>query len=483
MRKCPNCGKEIGDNDKFCGWCGKKLPMVLTEEEKRKVEKIKENARKEEKEIKEKEQREKEEKRVNIIRKSAKEEEQEQEKEKSRKEKIIDKLTKTSSEEEERRGRFMEMIGTKKPAPKENLPLEDKEKGKNIVFRPVLQTKPSPFEKIWTRLVLFLLAISLIGAVLIFGFDVLNLRENPEEPATTTEPGEQGETPSEEQPGEISIPESFLSTESRYTKEISSLEELPSTFSAILRSGLAEKRFTRIIIKDTEKQRVITLEDFFSNIDIEIPEWLYEQFQENFTLLSYAPQNNQIALIARFKDASSLSEDKKEDKREEVEELMQEWEKTMVRDFDPLFAIMGKEKLMTAHPFEKVIRSGKTYHYTTFVDENFGLAYSAIEDYLIISTSQKSIIELVDHKCEITKKLQKGSKGVEVEILQNWLAKDTKLYPDGLVTGYYGSLSEEAVKRFQQKFSDELLKPWGRVEGTGIVDEATREKLNEVYSK
>jgi len=144
---------------------------------------------------------------------------------------------------------------------------------------------------------------------------------------------------------------------------------------------------------------------------------------------------------------------------------------------------MGKEKLMASHSFKEVTRSEETYRYTTFVGENFGLAYSVTKDYLIISTSEKSIIELVDHKCKITQKLQLGSEGVEVEILQNWLAKDTKLYPEGIVTGYFGSLSIEAVKRFQQKFSDEILKPWGKVEGTGIVDEVTRNKMNEVYGK
>jgi hypothetical protein len=497
MRKCPNCGKEVKENDKFCGWCGKKLPLVLTEEEKKQVQEIKERAKKEDEKIKKEKEGEKEDQKVNIIRERAKEKEQEQEKQKTRKEKITEKLTEMSPEEEERRNRFMEMLGTKKTESKEKTPPPIKAKDEKVIFRPVLQTKPSPFEKIWTRLVLFIFLISITGAVVIFGFDVLGLRGDNEEPATTTQPTENGEPPVEE-PGEISIPESFLSTEFSYEKEISSLEDLPGTFSAILRSGLKEQEFTRIIIKDLEKERVITLGDFFSGINIETPEWLYEKLKENFTLLTYAPQNNQIALIMKIPEISSLLKQKEEEdnirKRlkieEEIEEerakivsLMNEWKKTIVRDFDPLFSVMGKESLYTAHVFIEVTRSGKKYHYTTFAYENFGLAYSAMEDYLMISTSERSIIELVDHKCEITQQLQLGDRGVEVEILQNWLAKDTKLYPDGLITGYYGYLTMEAVKRFQQKFSEEILKPWGRVEGTGRVDEVTREKLNEVYSK
>jgi len=144
---------------------------------------------------------------------------------------------------------------------------------------------------------------------------------------------------------------------------------------------------------------------------------------------------------------------------------------------------MGKEKLMAEHSFQSVTRSGQNYRYLTFFQESFGISYGLIKDYFIFTTSQKSMIELIDHKVEITEELKKGDRGTEVEILQNWLAKDIKIYPEGIVTGYYGSLSQIAVKRFQQKYSEEILKPWGYVEGTGMVDEATKKKLNEVYKR
>ena len=71
-----------------------------------------------------------------------------------------------------------------------------------------------------------------------------------------------------------------------------------------------------------------------------------------------------------------------------------------------------------------------------------------------------------------------GSKSSDVYRLQQLLASDSSLYPEGLVTGYYGSLIQTAVGRFQLKYgvvssSDSL--------GYGIAGPKTREKLREVF--
>jgi len=48
--------------------------------------------------------------------------------------------------------------------------------------------------------------------------------------------------------------------------------------------------------------------------------------------------------------------------------------------------------------------------------------------------------------------LQQGSSGVQVSELQKILAEDREVYPEGLVSGYYGALTTKAVKRFQAKY-------------------------------
>ncbi len=59
----------------------------------------------------------------------------------------------------------------------------------------------------------------------------------------------------------------------------------------------------------------------------------------------------------------------------------------------------------------------------------------------------------------------RGMSGQDVIQLQTMLALDPSIYPQGSVTGYYGTLTEQAVKRLQKKFGIDQL---------GIVGPKTR---------
>ncbi len=52
----------------------------------------------------------------------------------------------------------------------------------------------------------------------------------------------------------------------------------------------------------------------------------------------------------------------------------------------------------------------------------------------------------------VSRTIQLGDSGDDVSRLQRYLALDKAIYPEGLVTGYYGALTEAAVKRWQAKF-------------------------------
>ncbi|MBI3627191.1 MAG: peptidoglycan-binding protein [Candidatus Sungbacteria bacterium] len=74
----------------------------------------------------------------------------------------------------------------------------------------------------------------------------------------------------------------------------------------------------------------------------------------------------------------------------------------------------------------------------------------------------------------VTKDLRLGSKGAEVTILQTFLAEDATLYPEAIVTGYFGLKTQAAVKRFQKR---ESITP-----ASGIVGPKTRARLNQLIS-
>jgi ABC-type transport system substrate-binding protein len=79
--------------------------------------------------------------------------------------------------------------------------------------------------------------------------------------------------------------------------------------------------------------------------------------------------------------------------------------------------------------------------------------------------------------------LQTGSSGTEVEELQKCLAKFPDIYPSGEISGYFGPKTKEAVIKFQEKYSEDILKPSGLTAGNGNVKQGTREKLNELCVK
>lgn len=115
-------------------------------------------------------------------------------------------------------------------------------------------------------------------------------------------------------------------------------------------------------------------------------------------------------------------------------------------------------------------------------------AQSSIQDLLaIIEQLKNQIKELqeqlaqlrvevatVKKEIKITKDLYKGFSGDEVKEVQKFLKQFSEIYPEGLVTGYYGPLTEKAVKKFQER---EGLEP------TGKIDEITKKSINEYLSE
>ncbi|MGB9743541.1 MAG: peptidoglycan-binding domain-containing protein, partial [Minisyncoccales bacterium] len=86
--------------------------------------------------------------------------------------------------------------------------------------------------------------------------------------------------------------------------------------------------------------------------------------------------------------------------------------------------------------------------------------------------------------CQFTALLKYGDRNNDVRCLQIFLKNQgTAIYPEGLVTGYFGQLTQAAVIRFQEKYAQEILAPLGLSKGTGIVGPNTNAKIRNLLGK
>ncbi|MBI2096069.1 MAG: peptidoglycan-binding protein [Candidatus Taylorbacteria bacterium] len=82
----------------------------------------------------------------------------------------------------------------------------------------------------------------------------------------------------------------------------------------------------------------------------------------------------------------------------------------------------------------------------------------------------RQIVNVTDKKLERT--LRFGMSGEDVRLLQELLARDPEVYPEAIITGRFGPLTEKAVKKFQKKHGIDTI---------GIVGPATRARLVVIF--
>lgn len=64
--------------------------------------------------------------------------------------------------------------------------------------------------------------------------------------------------------------------------------------------------------------------------------------------------------------------------------------------------------------------------------------------------------------------LRKGQTSDDIQALQEILATDPEIYPEGITSGYFGTLTENAIRRLQERYSLPV---------TGILDDVTLEVI------
>jgi peptidoglycan hydrolase-like protein with peptidoglycan-binding domain len=82
----------------------------------------------------------------------------------------------------------------------------------------------------------------------------------------------------------------------------------------------------------------------------------------------------------------------------------------------------------------------------------------------------------------LTQQLDLGEQNQSVVELQTFLAEDSDIYPEGLVTGYFGPLTQAAVMRFQM---EQGIVSSGDPESTGFgrVGPMTMARINELMGE
>lgn len=77
--------------------------------------------------------------------------------------------------------------------------------------------------------------------------------------------------------------------------------------------------------------------------------------------------------------------------------------------------------------------------------------------------------------------LRRGDSGSDVQALQQFLVNEG-VYSEAIVSGFYGTLTTNAVARFQERYAAEILAPVQLREGTGFFGELTRAKANAIIT-
>ena len=133
------------------------------------------------------------------------------------------------------------------------------------------------------------------------------------------------------------------------------------------------------------------------------------------------------------------------------------------------------------------LAGGKTYYYLArSIDpagnESKNTAQMSITTAAIeVVSESKQVPPGIAVKLKMLRSLTVGAKGDDVKVLQELLLKEG-VYPKGLITGFFGNLTKQAVIRFQEKYADEILAPAGLKNGSGFVGPATLKKINALLS-
>lgn len=265
---------------------------------------------------------------------------------------------------------------------------------------PTPPKKASSLKKVLVRIGFVLIFIFILGFIYWFFApeitifkDIFPRKEEPvieeEEPVTEEEEEEEEEV-------EIFVPSPFISVEKVLTFEISENEEIPPIIEQLIIEELPQNSFTQIVIKNEKENQLADLEDIAQAFQIEtVPEVIQKLDVKDFNLLIYPQEEGRKEVfIIKIKEEENLPE------------ALKIWETKITQE--GLFISNNKISTISSSFKTFVFKEDKfSIRYLTISKNDSGVCYTLFENYLILSSSFKSMQKAVrELRVSIASKLQ-----------------------------------------------------------------------------
>ena len=248
---------------------------------------------------------------------------------------------------------------------------------------------PGLLKKFLTRVIVLIILLLIIGIITAFFYwyfkqrtKVSNFLLPPEEKTSQPLPLAPEEI-QPTQPQEISIPPSLISVNETKELEISKNDDIPSSFTSVIKEDLKIGQFTRILFKNSKESKIAGLSDFFSSLKVNSPENFYQKLGNETLFIWTQKEGKRFGFIVEVKNGS-----------EELKDILKSWEPSMEKDFEEIFKILGK----TGKPYSPVFKDfsykGINFRCQTFSKNDLGICYFVSKERLIWTSSFESMIEI-----------------------------------------------------------------------------------------
>jgi len=334
----------------------------------------------------------------------------------------------------------------------------------------VVPKKPSFKEKLWVRALVVAATLVILAGILTFWYWYFRIRTS----GPVYPPGYEKEKEG------ISIPTALFDIPDTVIITVSDAKDLLDSLKKTLQTFQPVGQFKRIIVK--KEGEIVGVKEFFNMLEVKIPDNLYDSILDEPTMFIYSQsQGSRFGFVVK----TSVS-------AKDLNIILKAAEPTAELDLEPLFSLMGKEGKAVAPYFKNASDiedyTGPDFRFKTLNQNDLGILYATTDYYFAFSSSSESMENLLIKLQEfledkvLINDLKLGDQGKQVSLLQKWLARDLSVDSPGFVSGFYNQETRDHVVRFQEKYATDILIPQGQTKGTGIVDLATRKKLNQLYS-